>query len=93
MPERDAAAQGGRRYRMTVRARLALTYSALLTGAGIVMLSLVYVFMRFVPTYDLVPAASVSAATEVPAAPGMETSPLPSLEEVPTPAAATVPAT
>jgi len=48
-----------RRYRLTVRTRLALTYSALLTGAGIVMLSLVYVFMRFVPTYALIPASSV----------------------------------
>lgn len=91
MAERGTA-PGTRRYRMTVRARLALTYSALLTGAGVVMLTLVYVFMRFVPTYELVPAASVSAATEVPAAPGAEQSPVPSLGETPTPAADTVPA-
>ncbi len=91
MAERGTA-PGTRRYRMTVRARLALTYSALLTGAGVVMLTLVYVFMRFVPTYELVPAASVSAATEAPAAPGAEQSPVPSLGETPTPAADTVPA-
>lgn len=50
-----------RRYRVTVRTRLALTWSAMLTGAGIVMMSLVYVLMRFVPTYDLV--SSEAAAT------------------------------
>ncbi|RZU66119.1 two-component system sensor histidine kinase VanS [Microterricola gilva] len=79
---------GGHRYRMTVRARLALTYSALLTGAGIVLLSIIYAFMRFVPTYDLVPAASVPAATLDPVAP----SPLPSPSEGSSPAASTVPA-
>ena len=52
-----------RRYRLTVRARLALTYSALLTGAGIVMLALVYVFMRFVPTYEFAQSASTPAMT------------------------------
>lgn len=79
---------GGRRYRMTVRARLALTYSALLTGAGIVLLSIIYAFMRFVPTYDLVPAASVPAATLDP----VVLAPLPSASEGSTPAASTVPA-
>ena len=50
---RKRHSSGIRRYRATVRMRLALTYSALLTGSGIIMLGLVYVFMRFVPTYDL----------------------------------------
>src|SRR4051794_9910754 len=50
-----------RRYRVTVRTRLALTWSAMLTGAGLVMMTLVYVLMRFVPTYDLV--SSEAAAT------------------------------
>ena len=57
---------------MTVRARLALTYSALLTGAGVVMLSLVYVFMRFVPTYELVARGiRVRRDARCPAAPGV----------------------
>ncbi|KZM36557.1 sensor histidine kinase [Oerskovia enterophila] len=51
-----------KRYRLTVRARLALTYSALLTGAGIVLLAIVYVFMRYVPTYDF--AAATTASTD-----------------------------
>lgn len=49
-----------RKYRLTVRTRLALTYSALLTGSGIVLLGLVYTFMRFVPTYDLAPSVDPS---------------------------------
>lgn len=63
-----------RRYRVTVRTRLALTWSAMLTGAGLVMMTLVYVLMRFVPTYDLVsseaaattPAQSTAALDAVP---------------------------
>lgn len=54
-----------RKYRATVRTRLALTYSALLTGSGIVLLGLVYAFMRFVPTYDLAPSVT-PAATSIP---------------------------
>lgn len=53
-----------KRYRMTVRARLALTYSALLTGAGAVLLAVVYVFMRFVPTYDF--AAPTDSVDSIP---------------------------
>lgn len=51
-----------RRYRFTVRARLALTYSAMLTGSGLAMLGIIYVFMRFVPTYDLIAASTVPSA-------------------------------
>lgn len=54
---------GVKRYRMTVRARLALTYSALLTGAGVVLLAIVYVFMRYVPTYDF--ALPTTSATSI----------------------------
>ncbi len=57
----EAAADGLRRYRLTVRARFALTYCLLLTGAGAVMLGLVYVFMRFVPTYDFMLTDSTPA--------------------------------
>lgn len=64
-----------RKYRATVRTRLALTYSALLTGSGLVLLGLVYAFMRYVPTYDLIASSATpsqmtnppfSLATEAP---------------------------
>lgn len=38
---------------ITIRARLALTYAALLAGTGALMLGVVYLFMRYVPTYML----------------------------------------
>lgn len=66
MTERPEKNPGQRRYRATVRTRIALTYSALLTGAGVVMLGVIYLFMRFVPTYDLVPSSSVTAAEQMP---------------------------
>lgn len=59
--EQEALAGEIRRYRVTVRTRLALTYSALLTGSGVVMLALIYAFMRFVPTYAFTPEPSVPA--------------------------------
>lgn len=58
MPSHAIDGAGIRRYRMTVRARLALTYSALLTGAGVVMMGIVYLVMRFVPTYEFASTAS-----------------------------------
>jgi len=66
-PTSDGSGKGAdiRRYRMTVRARLALTYSALLTGTGGVMLTLIYVVLRFVPTYDFAPRASQPAESSV----------------------------
>ncbi|WGD37942.1 HAMP domain-containing sensor histidine kinase [Lysinibacter sp. HNR] len=42
-------------YRLTVRARLALTYSILLSGAGIVMFSIIYVFVGVIPKYNFTP--------------------------------------
>ncbi|MCI0158777.1 HAMP domain-containing histidine kinase [Leifsonia shinshuensis] len=47
----------------TIRARLALTYAALLGGTGGLMLGVVYVFMRFVPTYELTSATSLTPTT------------------------------
>lgn len=52
------------RPRMTIRARLTLTYAGLLTVAGAIMLILVYSFMRFVPTYAIASTASVSASPQ-----------------------------
>jgi two-component system sensor histidine kinase VanS len=39
--------------RFTIRARLSLAYGALLAVTGALMLGVVYLFMRFVPTYAL----------------------------------------
>lgn len=40
------------RYRLTVRARLALTYAALLSGAGLIMLAIIFVVVGLLPTFD-----------------------------------------
>ncbi|MGW0955354.1 ATP-binding protein [Streptomyces sp. NPDC001212] len=45
---------------MTIRARLTLTYAALLTVSGALMLGAVYAFMRYVPTYAILPMGSLS---------------------------------
>ena len=88
----EAPESGIRRYRMTVRTRLALTYSALLTGAGLVMLAVVYLVMRFVPTYDLVASSSVPAATLAPGASPSAIVPAPDTLTTPGPALLTTPA-
>ena len=47
---------------MTIRARLTLTYATLLTASGAVMLGTIYVFMRYVPTYAILPADTLEAS-------------------------------
>ena len=49
-----------RRHRFTVRTRLALTYAALLSGAGLIMLAIIFVFMGLLPNYEF--AAPTSSA-------------------------------
>lgn len=39
--------------RLTIRARLTLTYAGLVTAAGGVLIAVVYAFMRFVPEYNI----------------------------------------
>ncbi len=50
------------RPRMSIRARLTLTYALLLAIMGALMLGAVYVFMRFVPTYAIVSARAGRSA-------------------------------
>lgn len=64
MTTMDAAPLRSARH-FTIRARLALTYAALLGGTGGLMLGVVYVFMRFVPTYELTSATSMAPAATV----------------------------
>lgn len=53
MPRPDLAGLLTRPNRLTVRTRLTLTYALLFTVAGSVMLALIYIFMRYVPTYAI----------------------------------------
>jgi len=53
--------------RFTLRARIALAYSVLLSITGALMLGGVYLFMRYVPAYSLSPVANLNEAG-VPAA-------------------------
>lgn len=64
--------------RFTIRARLALSFGGLAIGCGAVLITLVYLYMRFVPSYDFQqsvplgeaggrPAGAVSAPSVAPA--------------------------
>lgn len=58
----DPAASAPRSFRLTVRARLALTYAGLLTIAGVVLLAIIAFFVGLVPTYDFVDATALDSA-------------------------------
>lgn len=55
------APRTGLRRRLTIHARLTLSYAGLITGCGAVLIALVYLYMRFVPNYQVV--GSVDPAT------------------------------
>ncbi|MEF3402508.1 sensor histidine kinase [Agromyces sp. CCNWLW203] len=59
----DPAASVPRAFRLTVRARLALTYAVLLTVAGAVLLAIIAFFVGLVPTYEFAEAVPLTAAT------------------------------
>lgn len=71
----EAAAEEPRPFRLTVRARLALTYAVLLTIAGAVLLVIVWFVVGLVPSYEFAsvtsPAAPLAEAT-----PAQATSPV-----------------
>ena len=56
--------------RLTIRARLTLSYAGLITGCGAVLIVLVYLYMRYVPSYQIAPARelNVEEYRSVPAA-------------------------
>lgn len=63
-----------RRYRLTVRTRLALTYAALLSGAGLIMLALIFVVVGLLPTFEFaVPTTPAMPADGSPPAPAEST--------------------
>ena len=45
-----------RRYRLTIRTRLTLSYAGLVTGCGSVLILIVYLYMRYVPSYQIASA-------------------------------------
>ncbi|MHC5797103.1 sensor histidine kinase [Lacisediminihabitans sp. FW035] len=49
----EARPRHPRRRVLTIRARLCLSYAALVAGCGAVLITLVYLYMRYVPRYDL----------------------------------------
>ncbi|WP_426519053.1 sensor histidine kinase [Diaminobutyricibacter sp. McL0618] len=55
------------RPRLTIRARLTLTYAGLVTGCGTVLIAVVYVFMRWVPRYAIVSSAPTVSGLVTPA--------------------------
>ncbi|WP_022887145.1 sensor histidine kinase [Glaciibacter superstes] len=58
-----ATESNGRRKRLTVRMRLTLTYALLFSGAGALMLGLIYAFMRYVPTYAIRAATPITGGS------------------------------
>lgn len=62
MPRTAATDRVTRPSRLTVRLRLTLTYAALFTIAGSVMLVLIYTFMRYVPTYAITSIRATAGA-------------------------------
>lgn len=43
------------RRRLTIRARLTFSYAGMITGSGAVLIAVVYLYMRFVPSYRISP--------------------------------------
>ncbi|WP_187976279.1 cell wall metabolism sensor histidine kinase WalK [Mycetocola sp. JXN-3] len=71
----------GRRFRLTIRTRLALTYAAVLTASGVLMLGTLYVVLGLLPSYSFsVESGVASVPTIGNLAP---VSPLPSESQLP----------
>lgn len=66
---------GSRRRRLSIRARLTLSYAGMVTGCGAVFTAIVYLFMRYVPSYlivgDVRPPTSVATGRADPAPDGV----------------------
>jgi two-component system sensor histidine kinase VanS len=79
MASADSPSRVVRGWPRTVRVRLAATLVALLMFGGGALLAIVYLFMRFVPTYHFGPSTQVAPTP----APGAGTSTLPSFRSGP----------
>jgi two-component system sensor histidine kinase VanS len=55
--------------RLTIRARLTLSYAGLITGCGAVLIAIVYLYMRYVPSYQIAPARKLGTDLFPPATP------------------------
>ncbi|MEU6642690.1 HAMP domain-containing sensor histidine kinase [Saccharomonospora sp. NPDC046836] len=54
MPTSQAERSRRLRHRLTIRTRLTLSYAGLVTGCGAVLIAIVYLYMRYVPSYHIV---------------------------------------
>lgn len=61
--------------RLTIRARLTLSYAGLITGCGAVLIVLVYLYMRYVPSYHIAPARELTPEVYRSTAPAGEARP------------------
>jgi two-component system sensor histidine kinase VanS len=59
------APRTGVRRRLTIHARLTLSYAGLITGCGAVLITLVYLYMRFVPNYQVVGAGDTATSDDL----------------------------
>lgn len=50
--------------RLTIRTRLTLTYAALVTGCGAILITVVWAFMRYVPTYAIAAAGRARPSSD-----------------------------
>ncbi|MGO4104228.1 sensor histidine kinase [Leifsonia sp. YAF41] len=57
------------KHRLTVRARLALTYAGLVTVAGVVLLTIVSIFIGVIPSYEFATTAIAPGGIAAPASP------------------------
>ena len=68
----DTAQRVPMRRRLTIRARLTLSYAGLITGSGTVLIGLVYLYMRFVPSYHIVESGGGDATSGTALDPALE---------------------
>lgn len=60
----ERTGRNGVKRRLTIRMRLTLSYSGLITGSGAALITLVYLYMRFVPNYQIVPNDGIPSAED-----------------------------
>ncbi|WP_423462280.1 sensor histidine kinase [Promicromonospora sp. MS192] len=66
--------------RLTIRARLTLSYAGLVTGCGAVLITLVYLYMRYVPSYRIAPAQELLPEDYQPTGPAGRAQPVDAIQ-------------
>jgi two-component system sensor histidine kinase VanS len=62
-----------RRRRLTIRARLTLSYAGLMTGCAAVLITIVYFYMRYVPNYQIIETQTLGPGNGEPSGTGGST--------------------